>query len=205
MPNRLMQFCFWRCCASLLMLVLAANETTLAQSGPASADNLNGKPKDPFAILGPYTGPVVKGVDTTTLTGKVMCGYQGWFGAPGDGSPFSGWRHWTRYQGPLADGNAKVDLWPDTSELTADERFTTGFKLSNGRPADVFSSYKKQTVLRHFQWMRDYGIDGVFVQRFANHLSFPANLNFCNAVLANCREGANGYGRAYAVMYDLSG
>lgn len=201
----------FRHCFSLLLLVLTANEVASAQVAPERADPLRERPQidysqaEPYAILGPYTGPVVKGVDTTTLVGKVICGYQGWFGAPGDGSQASGWRHWTARQGPFADGNAKVDLWPDMSELTADERFATGFKLSNGCPAEVFSSYKKPTVLRHFQWMRDYGLDGVFVQRFAVQLGHPASLNFCNTVLANCREGANRNGRAYAVMYDLSG
>jgi hypothetical protein len=85
-------------------------------------------------LLAPYHGPVVKGVDTKTLTGKVMCGYQGWFGAPGDGSSYNGWRHWTKNRGPLADGNAKIDLWPDVSELDANQRFPTGFKLADGNP-----------------------------------------------------------------------
>jgi hypothetical protein len=53
--------------------------------------------------------------------------------------------------------------------------------------------------------MQDYGIDGVFVQRFANGLKNPSSLEHCNTVLASCREGANLHGRAYAVMYDLSG
>ncbi|EEF63121.1 hypothetical protein Cflav_PD5756 [Pedosphaera parvula Ellin514] len=153
----------------------------------------------------PYKGPVMKGVDATTLSGKVMCGYQGWFGAPGDGNPERGWRHWTKQRGPLADGNAKVDLWPDVSELNATERFLTDFKLPDGRTAEVFSSFQKPTVLRHFNWMKDYGIDGVFVQRFANGLQNRSTREYCNTVLANCREGANLNGRAYAVMYDLSG
>jgi hypothetical protein len=152
-----------------------------------------------------YRGPVVKGVDATTLNGKVMCGYQGWFGAPDDGSPNSNWRHWTKQRGMLADGNAKVDLWPDVSELSPAERFTTGFKLADGSPATVFSSYQKPTVIRHFKWMQDYGIDGIFVQRFANSVRSARNLDFHNTVLANCREGANLHGRTYAVMYDLSG
>jgi hypothetical protein len=211
MGSDFMLLTVWRFCVSLGLLALMANDATHAQIAPVTADPLKGQSQagnlrqDPYAVFGPYSGPTVKGVDTTTLTGKVMCGYQGWFGAPGDGSPDSGWRHWTKHQGDFADDNAKVDLLPDMSELTPDERFTTGFKLSNGRPVEVFSSYKKETVLRHFQWMHDYGIDGVFVQRFATHLGNRTSLEFCNTVLANCRDGANRYGRAYSVMYDLSG
>lgn len=152
-----------------------------------------------------YHGPVVSGVDTRTLYGKVMCGYQGWFSAPGDGSPEHGWRHWTKDEGPLTDGNAKIDLWPDVSELNPSDRFPTGFKMPDGSQATVFSSYDRTTVLKHFEWMQDYGIDGVFVQRFANGLENPVSLAHCDTVLASCREGANLHGRAYAVMYDLSG
>jgi hypothetical protein len=167
---------------------------------PSATNSGNG-----YAAFGRYEGMVVKSVDTSTLFGKVMCGYQGWFGAPGDGSPGNDWQHWTKHSGPLEDGNAKIDLWPDVTELAAGERFPTGFKLPDGKPAEVFSSYEKATVLRHFQWMQDYGIDGVFVQRFISSLKNPRALDHNNTVLANCRAGANLHGRAYSVMYDLSG
>ena len=156
------------------------------------------------ATLQPYAGPSEPGVDTSTLTGKTMCGYQGWFTCEGDGAEL-GFQHWTKRRGPLAPGNAKVDLWPDVSDFGADERFRTDFQLADGRPAEVFSSFKQATALRHFQWMRDYGIDGAFVQRFIASLRDPNALHFTNTVLAHCREGANRNGRTYAVMYDLSG
>ncbi len=156
------------------------------------------------STLQSYTSPTAPGVDRRTLTGKTMCGYQGWFNAEGDGAE-RGWVHWTKRGGPFVDGNAKVDLWPDVTELSASERFATGFVLPDGRPAEVFSSFKEATVLRHFQWMHDYGIDGAFVQRFAADLRDPRVLRHNNTVLAHCRSGANRHGRAYAVMYDLSG
>jgi hypothetical protein len=53
--------------------------------------------------------------------------------------------------------------------------------------------------------MRDYGIDGAFVQRFANGLKNETIRRHKDHVLASSREGANRAGRAYAVMYDLSG
>jgi hypothetical protein len=154
--------------------------------------------------LQPYTGPSVRGVDTSTLSNKVVCGYQGWFNAEGDGAE-RGWVHWTKKRGPLAPENVKVDLWPDVSELGPDERFATRLKHADGRAAEVFSPFKKQTVLRHFEWMRDYGIDAAFVQRFITDLRDPRALRHNNTVLAHCREGANRSGRAYVVMYDLSG
>lgn len=179
--------------ATLMILAVTAKAQSDSQSGGSGSSTPNQE----------ATG--VSRVDCTTLYGKVMCGYQGWFGAPGDGSLENGWRHWTKESGPMTDGNAKIDLWPDVSDLPPAERFRTNFKLPDGKPAEVFSSFVKPTVLRHFQWMQKYGIDGVFVQRFAVGLTNRKSLNRDNAVLANCREGADIYGRTYAVMYDLSG
>jgi hypothetical protein len=168
---------------------------------PVTAVTAEDNANDPLI---PYEGPSAKGVDTTTVKGKVMTGYQGWFNCPGDGAEL-GWTHWAK-QGskPFAPGNVTVDLWPDMNEATPAERFVTGFKHENGAAAVVFSSYNRTTVIRHFRWMREYGIDGAFVQRFANGLKRESTRYHKDMVLSNCREGANREGRTYAVMYDLS-
>ncbi len=155
---------------------------------------------DVLAKMQPYRGPSVRGVDTTTLTGKVMSGYQGWFTAPGDGSG-RGWFHYAG-RGGFEPGRCSIDLWPDVSELDEDERHATPFRHADGSVAYVFSSLHRKTVLRHFRWMQDYGLDGAFVQRFTPGPDDRVHLYHNNTVLAHCREGANRYGRTYAVMYD---
>jgi hypothetical protein len=155
----------------------------------------------------PYAGPTTRGadaVDPSTLDGKVLCGYQGWHAAQGDGLG-RGWYHWSMNPHDFRPGNCKIDLWPDVSELDPDERYKTAFKLSDGRPAEVYSAFNRKTVLRHFAWMQQYGIDGVFVQRFVTETVPPLGLRQFTTVLGSCREGANRYGRTYAVMYDCSG
>lgn len=154
------------------------------------------------ATMTPYSGQSRRSIPSRTLTGKVMCGYQGWFAAAGDGSEM-GWFHWGDKNGFGTD-NVNVEMWPEVSELDPDERFSTPFRHSDGRIAEVFSSYKRKTVLRHFRWMEEYGIDGVFVQRFGVRIQRPVDLRFTNTVLGHCRSGANEYGRTYAIMYDLS-
>lgn len=142
-------------------------------------------------------------VDPSTLTGKVMVGYQGWFNAEGDGAG-RGYNHWTRGGVKPAPGSVRVDLWPDLSEFPAAERFPTGLVHADGSPAEVFSSFLRPTVVRHFAWMQEYGIDGVFLQRFINSLARGTSLAANNAVLENVRAGARQHGRVYALMYDLS-
>ncbi|HTQ39856.1 MAG TPA: glycoside hydrolase family 71/99-like protein [Pirellulales bacterium] len=142
-------------------------------------------------------------VDCSTLAGKVMAGYQGWFTCAGDSAEL-GWHHYQSH-GEFRPGRCNIDFWPDVSELDADEKFATPFPHADGSVAYVFSSDQAKTILRHFQWMQQYGLDGVFVQRFVVETIPPLNLRHCNTVLNSCREGANRYGRCYAVMYDLSG
>jgi len=159
--------------------------------------------EEAVARMQPYRGEAFRGVDPSTLTGKVMCGYQGWFNAPEDGSG-RGWVHYGKH-GRFEPGRCTIDLWPDVAELDDDEKFATPFRHADGQAACVFSSHCRKTVLRHFQWMKEHGIDGAMVQRFGVSTVHPDSLHHCNTVLAHCREGANRHGRAYAVMYDLSG
>lgn len=156
-------------------------------------------------VLKPYEGPSVVGADPTTLTGKVMTGYQGWFNCPGDGADM-GWVHWARDgKGVFGPENITVDIWPDVSEYYKEELYQTGFRYKDGTVAKTFSSHDRRTVLRHFKWMQDYGIDGAFVQRFANGLHDSAKRYHKDKVLSSAREGANRFGRTYTIMYDLTG
>lgn len=149
-------------------------------------------------------GRHVPGVDPTTLSGKVMCGYQGWFAAEGDGSD-RGWVHFGA-KGHFDPDHCTIDLWPDMSEMDADEKYPTAFRHGDGKNAFTFSSYNRKTVLRHFQWMQEHGIDGIFLQRFGSSVRrLNHTYNHRNVVTSHVQAGANRYGRTWAIMYDLSG
>jgi hypothetical protein len=155
-----------------------------------------------YARMAPFQGVHQPGTDPSTLNGKVICGYQGWFLAEGDGSG-AGWVHYGPPQ--FQPGVCTVDLWPDMSEASPQECYPTSFHLADGATAAVFSSYNANTVNRHFKWMADYGIDGAFLQRFATEMRSPSDYDHLDAILDNVRAGANANGRTWAVMYDLSG
>ena len=128
--------------------------------------------------------------------GLIMAGYQGWFRAKGDGSSA------THY----AFGNpqqSSIDVWPDVSEY--EKTHATPFKLKNGETAKFFSSYDKSTIDLHFKWMQQYGIDGVFMQRFFDVTKPGKGRDESVTILKNALEAASKYKRAIAVMYDLSG
>ncbi len=137
-------------------------------------------------------------VDAGTLRGKMLMGYQGWFACPGDGSGLAGWHHWFRGTKPT------VEMWPDTREFEADELFPTGLTLPDGGPAMLFSSNSEKTVLRHFKWMKEYGIDGILLQRFIGEVQDPRFFKFRNQVTSHIIKGAQESGRVFALEYDMS-
>jgi hypothetical protein len=140
-------------------------------------------------------------VDTQTLHKKVLCGYQGWFRCPGD-SAKQGWRHWSRDGRRIGPETVTFEMWPDLSEFDNDEKYPApGFTYPDGSPAHLFSSVHPKTVDRHFHWMQEHNIDGVFLQRFLVEAHNPAS----DQVLANVRQSANKTGRAFGLCYDLSG
>ncbi|RFC48281.1 MAG: hypothetical protein DVB23_000672 [Verrucomicrobia bacterium] len=162
--------------------------------------------RDAYAGLAPRQ-VVGTGAATEGIEGKVLCGYQGWFRAEGDGSGL-GFTHYQR-AGKFEPGFCSIDLWPDLAGFDPDELYATPFVFPDGSPAPVFSSLHPKTVDRHHRWMREHGIDGAFVQRFAVHGAKPhtdfAGLAADNRKLQLCREAANAHGRCWALMYDLSG
>jgi len=96
-------------------------------------------------------------------------------------------------------------MWPDVSELSDDERCRTPLTLPNGQSAQLFSAYNPHTVDRHFQWLQDYELPGVFLQRFTVRLDNVAMLGFRDRVARNVRAAAEAHGRVFAIMYDISG
>jgi len=69
---------------------------------------------------------------------------------------------------------------------------------------ELFSSWSASTQDVHFRWMREYGIDGVFMQRFVNGLEAGTKA-FKDAVLCSALRAAVENGRVVSVMYDISG
>lgn len=161
-----------------------------------------------------------------TYMGLIMAGYQGWFGTPGDGSPMTqvpnqGWYHYRESEmfrpGVLRNS---IDFWPDMREYEV--QYTPGdmypasggsesaysaspFLLPDGSHATLFSSYDESTVMLHFKWMQQYGLDGVFMQRFVGEILSADHKDHFDTVLRHAMKASNQYKRAIAVMYDMSG
>jgi hypothetical protein len=149
-----------------------------------------------------------KVVAAASLKGKILCGYQGWFRCPGDASGM-GWIHWSRDSRRITPRSLTFEMWPDLTGFTASERFAApGFTDPDGQQAELFSSDHPSTVLRHFEWMRDYGIDGVWLQHFVVDLpGGPSQDRFASRVrvLDHVRKAASQTGRAWAITFDVSG
>ena len=66
------------------------------------------------------------------ITGKVVTGYQGWFGAEGDGSGLGWWHYGGAKFGP---GRCNFEMWPPMVEADDDEKFGSPFSHDDEKRA----------------------------------------------------------------------
>lgn len=188
----------------LLILVSCTSPETLTPAAqntntPSPITDTPVKPSATPEVLPPNTFGVV---DASTFYGKVVVGYQGWFGCPTDDSGIGLWGHWSSDAENISIDTIHFEYWPDTTELTEDELCPTGIFDAQGNELYLYSAYHPLTIKRHFLWMAQYGIDGIELQRFANELEDARYLKFRNQVLENVRAGAEEYGRIFFIQYD---
>lgn len=150
-------------------------------------------------------------VNASSLTGKVICGYQGWFNCFGDGSPVMSWRHWSPgvYQSNAhkpTPGNVTFEVYPDVTAYAPNQLFQTGLgPLGDGSPARLFSSYPESVIDLHFSWMEQNGIDGVALQYFITSIFDDVFRVNRDSLAVRVKRQAEAHGRVFYMMYDLSG
>lgn len=144
------------------------------------------------------------GAQSDGLQGKLIVGYQGWFGCPNDFEANQNWQHWFINQ--AKPEFLTVDMLPDLSAFSSQDLCDTGLSRADGQgTVKLFSSQNPNVVLAHFRWMRDYGIDAVAVQRFVSVLSDPKQKRRADNVLKNVMLAAQATQRGFFVVYDISG
>ncbi len=148
-------------------------------------------------IAGALHGQAPAPVDPSTLNGKVLLGYQGWFDCP----PAGRWRSWSR-GAPTAE-TLTIDMYPDLSEFAAGDLCAIPEFTIGARPAYLYSAQSSAVVMAHFRWMQEHGLDGVLLQRFVTNIAgWRAG---GDVVLKNVMAAAAKYGRVVAIEYDVSG
>ncbi|HTI92428.1 MAG TPA: glycoside hydrolase family 71/99-like protein [Puia sp.] len=174
---------FILCLSAMGLLASGCAKTSFTD--PAAAAVSNSTAKTSIALVSP-PGDVV---------GKVAVGYQGWFAAQGDGSPFGGWWHWPG----SVDPNYKA--WPDMRQYAAGYQSVYA-ALNNGQASKLFSDWDQSTINTQFLWMQQNGLDCAALQRFnPNSPEGPIR----DGITTKVRAAAESFGRKFYIMYDVSG
>jgi len=147
-----------------------------------------------------------------SLTGSVICGYQGWQCCPGDPAGI-GWTHWAVAR-DITQSTVNFDYWPDMSYFSGCPEYAAGsFTYPDGAQAKLYSPVDAASVNVQFRMMAKHGIDGVALQCFAGGLPKPDGSGGWTApgdkrwslVMANVQAAAHKNKRTWCMEYDLSG
>jgi hypothetical protein len=138
-----------------------------------------------------------------SLDNRLIMGYQGWFGCPGDFDGNTLWVHW--FTGEPAANHLLVDMLPATDGLALDDLCDTGLITQNGAPLRLFSSQNANVVDWHFRLMAQQGVGAVALERFVVELNDEGHKRRVDNVLRNVIQAAEDTGVPFFLSYDVSG
>ncbi|MGD2090999.1 MAG: DUF4214 domain-containing protein [Candidatus Aminicenantes bacterium] len=135
----------------------------------------------------------------------VMAGYQGWFATPAN-NIIKRWYHWCKRDEPKPGGFTSFELYPDLSQYQAGDLYQTGYAdLHGGGQSLLYDSDGDGVVGLHFQWMKEYGLDGIALQRFVGSLNNRKLRNWRNSTATRVRNFSGTTGKSFYIMYDITG
>jgi hypothetical protein len=178
---------------SLFALLCALLATACSGDGPAVITATARSPAS--ALAAPLSN--------ADLNKRLIMGYQGWFGCPGDFDGNALWVHW--FTGAPAANHLLVDMLPATDGLAPDDLCDTGLIKQNGAPLRLFSSQNANVVDWHFRLMADQGVGAVALERFVVELNDDGHKRRVDNVLRNVIHAAEDTGLPFFLSYDVSG
>jgi hypothetical protein len=141
---------------------------------------------------------------TEGLKGKLVVGYQGWFGCPNDFDGNQAWQHW--FVKSVKPEFLTVDMLPAMDGIHTEDQCDTNLPRADGNGSvKLFSSQNPRVVDAHFRWMREHGIEVVALQRFVAGLNDIKKKKRFDNVLMNVQKAAENHKRIFFITYDISG
>ena len=157
----------------------------------------------------PGSGDAAQAATTSTtlrasvLDGRLIAGYQAWYGCPGDYDGNTLWIHW--FDTVAEVGRITVDMLPDVSQLPASSLCDSGLRLADGQALQLYSAMDPALVDVQFSQMAASGVKAVALQRFVSWLADPVLKRRVDRVLDNAMAAAQRHQLPLYLTYDVSG
>jgi hypothetical protein len=135
----------------------------------------------------------------------VLAGYQGWFATPAN-NIVKNWAHWCKRGEPSPGGYTSFELYPDLSEYKDEDLYQTRYAdLHGGVRSRLYDSDRDGVVGLHFKWMKEYGLDGIALQRFLSDIKNRVNRDWRNSTAVRVKNFSEIAGKSFYIMYDITG
>ena len=160
---------------------------------------LFGIPSDPIDVFVGFEeeAPICQ-INRASLHEKVIFDYKACYGADKSTD------NWYNYFKDPFGRQPKFDFWPDVKDYSSGALVNTGLQSGNDpRGNQLFESAQAAVIQKHFEWMSNYAIDGVFLDRLTPYLLTPGQKAERDRVLELVQLAALSYDRVFALKYSI--